>query len=65
MILVTVRPDLPNEAKGVVFDVDPATAYHLEQVFPGPRLITITTMEGRVVVTVAEPPAAPPAPAPT
>jgi len=57
---VTVSPDLPGDAKGIAYVIEPGATYHVEQVFTGPRLVTVTAKDGRVVVTVAEPPAPPP-----
>lgn len=59
---VTVTPDLPGEPTGNIVIVEPGGSHHIEQIFTGPRLVTLTvTPNGRVVFSVASPP--PPSPA--
>lgn len=61
MLIVTATPDLPGEPLGTSVVIEAGARYHGATRFDTPKVVTIdATGDGRVIVTVADPPPTPP-----
>jgi len=58
VLIVTATPDLPGEPKGTSVVIEPGAKYHGATTFDTPKVVTIDAAgDGKVIVTVADPPA--------